>query len=115
MISEEGDDAEEVQVELSQQLLEDLDDEGDAMEPAQLDQAFRNCQNAVNAELQAAMAAGAFSFTELLMADDVDLESAAWQPGYVHVSAPATSQLVGLVPLSTVPSAGQRVVTRGLG
>lgn len=115
MISEEEDDAEEVQVELSQQFLEDLDDEEDAMEPAQLDQAFRNCQAAVNAQLQAAMVAGAVSFTDLLMADDVDLESPAWQPGYVHVSAPVTSQLVGLVPLSTVPSGGPRVVTRGLG
>lgn len=91
---------EEVQVDLSQQLLEDLDSTDATLEPEQLDEALANCAD-FHANAEVIGADRPVSFTELLLAD-LDPEADAWQPGYEYVPAPRV--LVGLTAGCTITS-----------
>lgn len=93
---------EEVQVELSQQFIDDLDTaEESALEADQLAIALDSCaQFRLNAE--AAGTEEPVSFTDLLLSD-FDLGSTAWQPG--HEYRPTPKVLRGLsVPRPVVTS-----------
>ena len=91
MITEEEEEVIEV---LPQQLLEDLDAEGDPIDADELEEALSKCAQARMAEIT-----GGISFTQLLLADEFDVDSPVWQADYVHVPMSVSHDLLGLTPL----------------
>lgn len=96
-VSAMGED-EEVQEVLPDVLLEDLEAEGDPIDPDQLDEALTNCARS-DAGMSDAATSGYPSFTQLPLSDEFDLDSPVWQPDYVHVPVSVSRQLLGLTPM----------------
>lgn len=91
---------EEVLEVLPDQLLEDLEAEGDPIDPDLLGEALTNCAQAEE-DISHAATYGYVSFTELLLSDEFDLDSPVWQPDYVHVPVPVSRHLLGLTPMDS--------------